>query len=58
MVLKIFFLTFSNVNIQFLEKKCIKKRHIIAKALSNTKHLKFITKKEYIKVILDDNIEI
>lgn len=51
------FLTFSNVNIQFVKKKLIQRSYIIAKALPIIKRIEIIDKKEFSKAALDRNIE-
>lgn len=58
------FFTFSNVNIQFPEKKFIWSSYITAKVLSTTKALlitkrvELIDKKKFAKAILDENFKI
>lgn len=57
MILKIFLLTFSYVNMSFLEQKLIWKFYIVAKALLTIKQVKCINKKEFAKVTLNENNE-
>lgn len=57
-ILKIFFLIFSNVNIQFIKKKLIWKFYTIIKAMLIIKQVKFINKKEFAKVVLDEKVKI
>ena len=52
------FLTYSNANIKFALKKLIWRFYIAIKALSTTKRIKIINKKEFVKVALDKNIEV
>ena len=54
-VLNIPFLTFSNVNIQFVEKKLTQRSYTTAKTLSITKQVILINKKEFAKTVLDEN---
>lgn len=51
------FLTFSNANIQFAEKKLIWRSYSIAKALSTAKRVELIDKKKFAKVTLDKESE-
>lgn len=51
------FFTFSNVDIQFIEKKLIWKSYITAKALPTTKRVGFINKKKFITTVLNENSE-
>ena len=51
------FLTFSNVNVQFIEKELIWRSYTTAEALPTTKWVEFINKKEFAKVALDENSE-
>ena len=52
-----YFLTLSNADVQFLEKKLIWRSYIIAKALPSTKRVELINKKEFAKVKLDENFK-
>ena len=52
------FLTFSNENVQFVEKKLTWKSYITAEALLTTKRVEFINKKEFAKATLNENSEI
>lgn len=56
-VLGILFLTFSNINIQFVRKKVSYRFYITAQALLTTKQVEFINKKEYIRVVLNKKLE-
>ena len=47
------FLTFSNADIQFAEKELIWRSYTSAKALSITKRIELIDKKEFAKAALD-----
>lgn len=58
MVLEMPFLTFSNANIQFKKKKFTQRTYTAAKALSTTKWVELINKKEFIKTALDKNSKI
>ena len=51
------FLTLSNANVQFVEKKLTWRSYTIAEALPTTKWAKLINKKEFAKVALDENSE-
>lgn len=53
-----FFLTFSNAAIQFVEKELIWKSYTTAKALPTTKQVKIINKKKFAKAALDAKSEI
>ena len=48
MVLRMPFFTFSNANIQFVEKEPIWRSYTAAEALSTTKQVKLIDKKEFV----------
>ena len=48
------FLTFSNTNIQFAEKKLTRSSCTATKALPNTKQEELIDKKEFAKAALDE----
>ena len=56
-VLDMLFLTFSNANVQFIEKKLIWRFYTIAEVLLTTKQVKFINNKEFAKAVLDENSE-
>ena len=56
-VLEMPYLTFSNADIKFAEKKLTWKSYITAKALSTTKQVELIDKKEFTKVAFEENIE-
>ena len=56
-VFKIFFLTFSNANIQFAKKKFLQKTYIVAEALPTIFWVKFIDKKKFAKTVLNKNVE-
>ena len=57
-VLNISFLTFSNANVQFVEKELTWRSYTTAEALPTLKRVEFINKKEFAKVVLDENSEI
>ena len=52
-VLRISFLTLSNANIQFAEKKLTWRSYTAAEALSTIKRVELINKKEFAKAALD-----
>ena len=56
-VLRMFFLTFSNADIQFAKKKLTWRFYTIAKALPTTKQVEIINKKEFARATLDENVE-
>lgn len=56
-VLKILFLTFSDANIQFAEKKLILRSYTTAKALPITKKVELIYKKKFVAATIDENSE-
>ena len=56
-VLGTFFLTFSNTNIQFVEKKLTWRSYSTGKALPTTQQIELIDKKEFTKAALDENSE-
>ena len=58
LVLKMSFLTLSNANIQFAQKKLTLRFWTIAKALPTIKQVKIIDKKEFAKAELDKHVEI
>ena len=51
------FLTFSNANIQFIEKKLTWRSYTTEKSLPTTRRVKLIIKKEFAKAALDKNIK-
>ena len=51
------FLTFNNVDIQFVEKELTWRTYTTKNALLTTRHIEFINKKEFVKVALDKNVE-
>ena len=51
------FLTFSNANVQFVEKELTWRSYITAEALPSTKRVELIDKKEFAKAALDENSE-
>lgn len=57
-VLKMFFLIFSIINIQFTKKKLAQRFYTTAKALSTTKQIKLIGKKKFAKVALQKNMKV
>lgn len=52
------FLTLSNANIQFIEKKLIWRYYIIAEALPTIKYIELINKKEFAKTVFDAESEL
>ena len=56
-VLGILFLTFSNADVQFVEKKLTWRSYTTAEALPTTKRVELINKKEFAKAALDENSE-
>ena len=54
-VLRILFLSFSDVNIWFVEREIIWRRYITAKVLFITQKLKLINKKKFAALALDTN---
>ena len=52
------FLTLSNADIQFAEKKLIKRSYIVAKTLLTIKQVEIINEKEFVKTALDENVEV
>ena len=52
-----FFLTLSNIDIQFVEKKLTWKTYTTKKTLSTTRQVKIIDWKKFAKVALDENVE-
>ena len=51
------FLTFSNANVQFAEKKPTWRTYTIKEALLTTRQIKIINRKKFAKAALDENIE-
>ena len=56
-VLGMLFLTLSNADVQFVEKKLTWRSYTITKALPTTKRVELINKKEFAKTVLDENFE-
>lgn len=56
-VLRMLFLSLNNAGIYFIEKKFIWKSYIIQEILSINQRVKLIDKKEFVKVVLNKNIE-
>ena len=56
-ILSIPFFIFSNAIVQFVEKELTWKSYTTAEALSTTKRVEFIYKKEFAKMTLDENSE-
>lgn len=56
-VLEIFFLTFSNVDIKSFGKELIWRFYTTTKALPTTKQIEFIDKKEFVKMTLNENFK-
>ena len=57
-VLRMLFLTLSNVDIQFAEKELTWRSYTVKKALPTTQKIELINKKEFAKAALDENIEV
>lgn len=57
-VLGMLFLTLSNAEIQFAEKKLTWRSYTAAKALFTSKRIELIDKKEFAKIMLDKNVEV
>lgn len=57
-ILEIFFLIFSNINIQFVEKKLVWRSYTITKILPIIKKVQLIDKKKFAKTALDKKSEI
>ena len=51
------FLTLSNADIKFAQKKLTWRSYLIAEALPTTKRVELIDKKKFAKTALDENIE-
>ena len=51
------FLTFTNADVQFVEKELIWKSYTTAEALLTTKQVELINKKEFAKPVLDEKSE-
>ena len=58
MVLEMPFLILSNADIQFPEKKLTFKFYTTAKALSITKQVELINKKEFVKTAFNERLKI
>lgn len=56
-VLGLLFLTISNVDIQFAEKKSTWRSYTIVETLPTIKWVELINKKKFVKVVLDENSE-
>ena len=57
-VLKMLFLSFSNIDIKFVKlKKLTWRTYIIIKALPTTSWVKLINKREFARVTLDENFK-
>lgn len=56
-VLEIFFLNFSNIDLQFVEKKLVQRNYTVVEALSITRKVKIINKKDFAKVALNEDVE-
>ena len=52
------FLTLSNANIQFAQKKLIWRFYTTAEALPTTKRVEIIDRKEFAKAALDEHVEV
>ena len=58
MILRMLFLTFSNIDIQFAKKELIWRFYTAVEALPTTKRVELIDKKEFAKTVLDEKSEI
>ena len=58
LVLNMHFLILSNIKIRFAQKKLDLRAYIAVEALSTTKRIKIINKKEFARAILDKNIKV
>lgn len=58
MVLKILFLTFSNLDILFPKKKLTQRSYTSAKPLLTTYQIEFISKKKFVRAAIDENVKI
>ena len=56
-ILRMFFLTFNNANIQFAKKKLTWRSYTGTEALSTTKRIELIDKKKFAKAALDEKSE-
>ena len=56
-VLEILFLIFSNANIQFAEKELTWRSYTAVEALTTTKRIEFIDKREFANAVLDEESE-
>lgn len=56
-ILGILFFSLSNANIQFNGKKLIQRLYTIAEALSTTRKIEIINKKDFAKIALDNHFE-
>lgn len=57
-VLKIFLISSSNINMKYIElKQLISRYYNTSKTLSNISQVKLINKKNFAKVVLDNNIK-
>ena len=56
-ILRMPFINFSNANIQFADKEFIWNFYTIEKALSTTCQIKLVNKKEFVKAVLNENVE-
>ena len=56
-VLGMSFLTFSNINIQFVKKELTWRSYTAAEALPITKQIELIDKKKFAKTALDEEFE-
>lgn len=51
------FLTFSDADIRFIEKKLVWRSYITVEALPNTKNVEFINRKDFAAIALEKNKE-
>ena len=56
-VLGMFFLTFNNVDIQFVEKELTWRTYTTKDTLPTTCQVKYISQKKFVKAVIDENIK-
>ena len=56
-VVAMFFLTISNIDVQYAEKELTWRIYTTKKALLSTRRVKLIDQKEFTKVVLNENIK-
>lgn len=57
MVFPIYFLIFSNIDIQFTKKKLIWRTYTIKEVLQKTCKVKFIGKNNFVEALLEENVK-